>query len=111
MARSENKRLKTTPLIVGTNQIESLDITNFSGCAITVISPIGAVGNFKLQYSNTNSSNLLDWTDIPSATLPVVAGGGSTLDISNTHAGFVKAVVTLSAGAGNYDIYYLAKDF
>ena len=111
MARSERKVLKATPLTVSTNQIESLDITNFSGCAITVISPAGAVGTFKLQYCNTNSSNLTDWTDIPSASLPIVASGGSTLDISNTHAGFVKAVVTLSAGAGNYDIYYLAKDF
>ncbi len=111
MARSENKRLKAAPLIVGANQIESFDITNFSGCAITIISPVGAAGTFKLQYSNTNSANLADWTDIPSATLPIVANGGSTLDISNTHAGFVKAVVTLSAGAGSYDIYYLAKDF
>jgi hypothetical protein len=111
MARSEKKILKTQPLTVSTNQIESFDITNFSGVAVTVISPAGAVGTLKVQYSNINSPNLADWTDIPSATIAVVASGGVTLDISNTHAGFVKAVITLSAGAGNYDIYYLAKDF
>jgi hypothetical protein len=111
MARSEKKILKALPLTVSANAIESIDITNFSGCAITVISPAGAAGTFKLQYSNINSPNAADWTDIPSASLAIVASGGSTLDISNTHAGFVRAVITLSAGAGNYDIYYLSKDF
>lgn len=116
MALSERKNLYSQALTVSANVIESFDITHFSGCAVTVKSPAGAAGSVKLQYSNINSSVAADWTDIPTsiiaASATLVAAGSVTLaSFAGIHAGFVRAVVTVSAGAGNFDIYYLAKDF
>lgn len=111
MARSEKKILTNVALTNTANNLEVFDITNFSGVSITLVSPAAATGTLKLQYCNFNSTTDADWTDIPTASLAVVASGSVTLNTGSIHAGFIKPVVTLSAGAGNYDVYYLAKDF
>lgn len=120
MARSERKNLTGLTFGNTTNYVESFDITNFSGVAVTVKSKNGSTsGTVKLQYTNINPVTVVDadWTDVPTtiaaASVALVANGSATIaSIAGVHAGFVRAVVTLSAGADtDYEVYYLAKDF
>lgn len=111
MARSERKILPAVALTVTTTPLESFDITNFSGVAVTLTAPALGAGTLKIQYCNFNSALDADWTDIPTASLAVVASGSVTINVPTLHAGFIRPVVTLSAGAGDYTAYYLAKDF
>lgn len=118
MARSERKNLTGVTLANTANNIEAFDITNFSGVSVTVRSNnVATNGSVKLQYSNKLSSDSADWTDVPVSIAPasvaLVANGSATIASSaGIHAGFVRAVVTLAAGADtDYEIYYLAKDF
>lgn len=115
MAQTVKKNLKNVALIVAANNIEAFDVTNQVGVSVTVQSPVGATGTVKLQFSNINSTNDADWTDVPTTIAPtgtLVANGSVTISsISGVRAAFVRAVVTLTAGAGNYNIYYLAKEY
>lgn len=115
MAQTVKKNLTGVALTVATTAIESFDVTNQVGVSVTVKSPAGAAGTFKLQMSNINSTLDADWTDVPTtiaATGTLVASGSATVStISGIRAAFVRAVVTVSAGAGNYNIYYLAKEY
>lgn len=115
MAQTVKKNLTNVALTVATTNIEAFDVTNQVGVSVTVQSPAGAAGSVKLQMSNINSSNTNDWTDVPTtiiATGTLVASGSVTISsIAGVRAAFVRAVVTVSAGAGNYNIYYLAKEY
>ena len=116
MAQTIKKNLFSQALTVTTNNIEALDVTNHVGVSVTVRSPAGGAGSVKLQMSNIgNSATATDWTDVPTticATGTLVASGSVTIStIAGIRAAFVRAVVTVSAGAGNYDIYYVAKEY
>lgn len=105
MALSIQKRL-SLPLIVGAGQNgPAEDITNYSGFCVSAFFP-GATGTMKLQRSNDGTN----WVDIASATA-TFSGGHALIDTATIHAAFVRPVFDISAGAGNYDVRYLAKDF
>lgn len=115
MAQTAKKNLIGVPLTVATTNIESFDITNQVGVSVTVQGPASAAGTFKLQMSNVNSSTSADWTDVPTtiiATGTLVSSGSATISsIAGIRAAFVRVVITVSAGAGDYNIYYLAKEY
>jgi len=114
MAQTAKKNL-TVALSVATTNIEAFDITNQVGVSVTVQGPASAAGTFKLQMSNINSATSADWTDVPSTIITtgtLVSSGSATISsIAGIRAAFVRVVVTVSAGAGNYNIYYLAKEY
>lgn len=115
MAQTVKKNLTNVALTVATTAIEAFDVTNQVGVSVTVQAPAGAAGSVKLQMSNINSATAADWTDVPTTIVAVgtlVASGSVTIStISGLRAAFVRAVVTVSAGAGNYNVYYLAKEY
>lgn len=105
MARSEYKN-KTYTLAVTTQSLDPFDITNYSGCSLSIVGPGAGAGSMKLQHSNDGAN----WKDIAGATDTLAAGFG-LINFHGLHTGFVKGVITLSAGAGDYQTKYLAKDF
>jgi hypothetical protein len=105
MARSEYKT-KSYALTVSTQNLEAFDITNYSGVSLSLIGPGTGAGSVKLQQSNDQTN----WRDISGAT-DTVASGFGLVNFHGLHSGFVRGVVTLSAGAGTYEVKYIAKDF
>jgi len=118
MARSEKKILSTVALTVTTQTVKdsALDITNYSGVSVSITTPAAAAGSMFLQWCNFNSAVDADWTAIPTAQYPnatvtLAASGSQMVNVAGLHCGFVRVRVTLSAGAGNYNFFMLAKDF
>lgn len=118
MARVEQKILKTVPLLAAptTTTIHVMDITNYSGIAVTITCPALAAGTMFLEWCGFNSTVDADWSAVPTAQYPnaTVTLAASTSKVVNAHGlhiGFIRIRTTLSAGAGNYDFYITAKDF
>ena len=105
MARSERK-LKTITLNAGDNELDSFDITNYSGCAVGIRGPANGAGTLKLQASMNNE----DWFDVPLASI-AIANGVAMIQTNLQHCGFIRPHANISAGAGEYQFWYLAKDF
>lgn len=116
MARSEKKIDTTVALTVTTQTIHTIDITNYSGCSTTIKCPAAAAGSMFYEWCNINSAVDADWNAVPTAQYPnatvtLAASTSKTINVHGLHVGFLRVRVTLSAGAGNYDFYSLAKDF
>lgn len=106
MARSESKRFKQQPLIVGTNILEPLDVTNYTGVSVSIQNLPATVGSMTLQASNDQTN----WTDISSSTTALTASGLDIINFPNLHVCHVRVKVVLAAGAGNYDLIMVAKE-
>lgn len=103
-------------LAVATQTIFVMDITNYSGISATLKCPAAAAGSMFLEWCGFNSTSDSDWSAVPTAQYPnaTVTLAASTSKVVNAHAlhvGFVRGRVTLSAGAGSYEVYVTAKDF
>lgn len=98
---------ETVALTVSANQeVIKLDITHCNGFSVQLNGIVGTAGSIKLQYSNDNAN----WMDIPSATATLTASAANIINAANLYTGFVRALVTLSAGAGTYEVYALTKE-
>lgn len=106
MARNQSKIGLTKALASGDNTTELFDLTNFSSIAYAIKGPGAGAGTLKIQ----GSMNKTDWADIASATTSITSGFAQVQATFVAYP-FVRAHINLSAGAGNYDIYELAKDF
>lgn len=97
----------TVDLIVGANQLVAvLDITNCNGCSIQLNGIAGTAGSMKLQCSNDNTN----WIDIASASVTLSASSANIINLAQLYTGHVRALVTLSGGAGSYDYFFLGKE-
>jgi hypothetical protein len=86
--------------------IDNIDATNCNGVSIQLNGIAGTAGSMKLQYSNDNTN----WQDIPSATATLAANAANIINFAGLYAAHVRALVTLSGGAGTYNYYILAKE-
>ena len=106
MSKVVHKKGEKT-LTVSTDQvIDSLDITNCNGVSFQLNGIVGTAGSAKLQYSNDNSN----WEDIPSATSTLAANEANIINVAGLYVGHVRALVTLSGGAGSYSYFFLGKE-
>lgn len=106
MSKVSHKK-DTVALTVATNQVlATFDITNCNGVAIQLNGIVGTVGSMKVQHSNDNTN----WMDITSATLTLTASAANIINIVQLYTGHVRVLVTLSAGAGDYDYFFLGKE-
>ena len=98
---------ETVALTVSSNQVVGvLDITNCNGVSVQINGIAGTAGTMKLQRSNDNTN----WEDISGATATLGASVPKIIDIGPVYFGHVRALVTLSGGAGTYDVYFLGKE-
>ena len=98
---------ETVALTVSSNQVVGvLDITNCNGVSVQINGIAGTAGTIKLQRSNDNTN----WEDISGATATLGASVPKIIDIGPVYIGHVRALVTLSGGAGTYDVYFLGKE-
>ncbi len=105
MSRSEGKKIKQS-LTVSTQYVEGLDLTLRSGISCQLVGPAGGTGTINLEISNDGEN----W--FPSGETAVNIASGKAL-FQTTKKYWVarsRFVVTLSAGAGDYDITMLSKD-
>lgn len=106
MSRVVRKK-ETVALTVSANQVlGTLDITNCNGVSVQLNGIVGTAGSMKLQQSNDGTN----WEDIPSATSTLAASEANIINASALYTGFVRALCTLSAGAGSYDVIFMAKE-
>lgn len=88
-------------------QIDSNQLINVSFQA--VFGDVSAVGTFKLQASNDiyDASYLpadftvTHWTDIPSATTAITAGGSAIISLQNAAFRWMRAVYVSSSGGSS----------
>ena len=106
MAGSIAKRFLAKPLLVATTNLEPMDIQNFTGCSVSVFSPVGAVGTVTLQASNDGTH----WASIGGASTALVANDVALINIQNSYFSLVRAQIVVSAGPGNYDIIMIGKE-
>ena len=116
MARSIQQSNAAMALTNTTQTIHVLDITNYSGAATMIRCAAGATGSMFYEWCNVKSTVDADWNAVPTAQYPnatvvLAANTSKTINVHGLHVGFLRVRVTLSAGAGSYDIYSLAKDF
>ena len=95
-------------LTVSTDQVltKKIDITNCNGVSFQLNGITGTAGSAKLQQSLDGSN----WEDIASATSTLAANEANIINVSGLYTAFVRAVVTLSAGAGTYSYFFLGKE-
>ena len=94
-------------LAVSNDQVvDKVDITNYNGVSFQLNGIAGTAGSAKLQHSLDNSN----WEDIASATSTLAASEANIINVAGLYTGHVRALVTLSAGAGTYSYYFLAKE-
>lgn len=106
MAKTTHKK-GSVALVVAVDQlVDVLDVTNCNGASIQLNGIVGTTGTMKLQYSNDNTL----WEDIPSATSTLAASEANVINWPNLYTGHVRALVTLTAGAGTYDYFMLGKE-
>jgi hypothetical protein len=109
MSKATHKNT-TVALTVAANQVlGTLDITNCNGACVQLNSLAATAGSMKLQRSLDNTN----WEDIASATKTLTASGvavANTINISAEYSGHIRALVTLSGGAGDYDFFMLGKE-
>lgn len=106
MSKAIHKK-SAVALTVSVNQvIDNLDITNCNGVSFQINGIAGTAGSAKLQHSLDNQN----WVDIPSATTTLSPNAGNIINVAALYTGHVRALVTLSAGAGTYDYYFLGKE-
>lgn len=97
----------TVALTVSADQvIDKLDITNCNGFSIQLNGITGTAGTMKLQQSNDNTN----WEDVPSATSTLAANEANIINTPALYTGHIRALVTLSGGAGNYNFFMLGKE-
>lgn len=116
MARSINSIKKALTLTVSTQTVDILDITNYSGAASTIKTPVTCTGSMFYEWCNQNSSVDADWKAVPTAQYPnatvtLTANNSYTLNVHGLHVGFLRVRVTLTTTSGAYDVYSLMKDF
>ena len=97
----------TKALTVSSDQVlDVLDVTNCNGVSVQLNGIAATSGSMKLQYSNDSTN----WEDIPSATSTLAANEANIINTPNIYTGFVRALVTLAAGAGTYSYFMLGKE-
>lgn len=106
MAKAVHKN-GSVALTVSSNQVvDALDITNCNGASFQLNGIVGSAGSAKLQHSLDNQN----WVDIPSATVTLTASAANIINATGLYTGHIRALVTLSAGAGTYNYYFLGKE-
>lgn len=116
MAKVEQKVLSAVPLIVTTQTLWVMDITNYSGISATLKCPAAAAGTMFLEWCGFASAADADWSAVPVAQYPnasvaLAASKSVVVNAHGLHVGCIRVRATLSAGAGNYDLWVFAKDF
>ena len=107
MAKVTHERIYAKPLAVAADQVAGkIDLTNCNGVSVQINGITGTAGSMKLQRSNDNTN----WEDIPSATVTLAANAPKIINVPDVYFAHVRILVTLSAGAGNYDIFALGKE-
>ena len=107
MSKVVHKNKKQEALTVSTQILsEVLDCTNCNGVAFQINGIAATAGSAKLQHSLDGSN----YADITGATVTLGASAAFIINVPSLYAGFVRASVTLSAGPGNYDYFFLAKE-
>ncbi|KHD88838.1 MAG: hypothetical protein OM95_06900 [Bdellovibrio sp. ArHS] len=107
MAKVIHKSFKKTLTVSSDQVIGQIDVTNCNGISVQINGITGTAGSMKLQRSNDNTN----WEDIPSATVTLAANSAKTINVPDLYSGHVQILVTLSAGAGEYNFYCLAKEY
>jgi len=106
MSKCTHKK-ETVTLSVASNQVVgTLDVTNCNGASVQLNGLAGSAGSMKLQQSNDNTN----WADIASATATISGVGPYIINVSALYTGHIRALVTLSGGAGSYTAYFLGKE-
>ncbi len=97
----------TVTLAIAANQFAgSLDVTNCNGVSVQINGPAANNGQIKLQWSNDNTN----WHDIAGATANINPGTSQLVNVPNLYAAHVQALVTVTAGAGEYNLFFLGKE-
>lgn len=106
MSKVVHKQGEKSLTVFADQVLDYIDVTNCNGVSIQLNGIAGTAGSMKLQQSNDNNN----WEDIPSATSTLAANEANIINVSNVYTGHVRALVTLSAGAGAYKYFILAKE-
>lgn len=107
MSKVTHKRVESIALTVSSNQVLGvLDVTNCNGASVQLNGIVGTAGSMKLQQSNDGTN----WEDIASATSTLAASEANIINVANLYTGHIRALVTLSAAAGNYNAFFLGKE-
>lgn len=106
MSKSQGKVSKKTLAVATDQELIIIDMTQYNGIAVQLNGLAATSGSMKLQHSNDQKL----WEDIPSATSTLTASEANIINASNIYAGFVKVLVTLAAGPGEYAYSFLAKE-
>lgn len=106
MSKAYHKKVTVTLTNTANQVVGALDITNCNGASVQMNTAAGASGSMKLQESNDNTN----WADIASATATISGAAANIINVSARYTGHVRLLVTLSAGAGSYDVYFLGKE-
>jgi hypothetical protein len=98
----------TQTLTVSSDQVltQKIDITSCNGVSFQLNGISGTAGSAKLQHSLDGSN----WEDITSATSTLAASEANIINVSGLYSAHVRALVTLSGGAGSYSYFFLAKE-
>lgn len=106
MSKAVHKK-ESVALTVSSNQVlGTLDITNCNGVAVQLNGAVGLAGTMKLQHSLDNAN----WADIAGATATLSGVGPYVINQAALYSGHIRALATLSGGAGTYDVYFLGKE-
>lgn len=106
---AKNSHLKASKaLSVATDQVlcDPFDMTHWNGVSVQLNGITGTAGSMQLQMSNDGSK----WVNLGSALTLGSGAVGNIINQSAVYTGFIRALVTLSAGAGTYDYFILGKE-
>ena len=106
MSKVVHKKGTVTLTVSADQVVDKLDITNCNGVSVQLNGITGTAGSMKLQQSNDNAN----WEDIPSATSTLAANEANIINVAGLYTGHIRALVTLSGGAGSYDFFMLCKE-
>ena len=106
MSKVTHKQATVALTIAANQQALTLDVTNCNGASVQLNGLASTAGSMKLQYSNDNTN----WEDIPSATSTLAASEANIINVSGLYTGHIRALVTLSGGAGTYSLFALGKE-
>ena len=106
MSKVIHKKDSKALTVSSDQEVIRLDVTNCNGASVQLNGIAGTSGSMKLQQSNDNTN----WEDIPSATSTLAANEANIINVSGLYTGHIRALVTLSAGAGTYTAFALGKE-
>ena len=106
MSKVIHKKDSKALTVSNDQEVIRLDVTNCNGASVQLNGIAGTAGSMKLQQSNDNTN----WEDIASATSTLAANEANIINVAGLYTGHIRALVTLSAGAGTYSVFALGKE-